>query len=810
MPDIDPWIRSAIRGEAVLVVGAGVSFLCDNGKGPVPSSENLIELLFEGLGEPLDLRAPLDQISEHYGQRNGYPELYSLIANNMKVCGVDNRYQKFLDLNWKRIYTTNFDNGIEFCSKNRRSHTPGSNLSDITRGDVVHLNGFVDDIDPLNFDKTTSLTSWSYASNRLVGSDLAHYFRSDIRAARHTIFLGISLRSDLDISRIIVESRVPENRILFVVGPETPPYEIATLERFGQVCIKGAEHAFDKLEQLRQTTSANSQEICPTSFWKFDQSEYRKPQNAYLLRDQLLFGKLDLNHLICAPTDDLVGANQRLISRQISSQIIEDLKAGRTNHAIIHGDIGSGKTFCAIEVCREMQRHGKAIYWAKGNRYDPSELHNICQDESDKIIVFDGLIEHREAIETAVKIRSASCTIILCMRTVVYELSQETVDLLFGDHRSNYVCRQLNDEELLNFDSILLASGLLGSFATGIQQGRIFRYKNSLGSSLFRILVDLIRSPHIREMIESELNPILSNDEVGAAFAAILIGSTLETDMDIDQWDECLGYQAVANLQSVHNRTTKHFVDDDGYAFISRPAVVGTELVREFFPARMIADGLMKLYSYAIKNSFQYNSQRIIETVMRYSRIERLFPDENKFGSLISYYNRLQDLHQTDSNSQYWLQKAIAASIHGDLTNSKVLMEANNYFSTAWARAGNSHRQKINIDNYYARFLLMHALNQESANDAIRLTSDGLTRLMRQIHSEEAKHYPFKAGRSLADVVIKFHSVWSLEQRAKMYGMLKRMISAAQRWKSVNSGNRDVDNMIKDCSDVISLVNSEA
>ena len=150
--------------------------------------------------------------------------------------------------------------------------------------------------------------------------------------------------------------------------------------------------------------------------------------------------------------------------------------------------------------------------------------------------------------------------------------------------------------------------------------------------------------------------------------------------------------------------------------------------------------------------------QRAKETVMRYSRIERMFSDVKKYDELMRYYDGMQALPGTDNNSQYWLQKAIAASIHGNYSDSGMINQTYRFFQTAYARVpADKNRQRMNIDNYYARFRLMHALNQSDAVEAIAMAEDAITRLMRQIHLQEAKHYPFKAGRTIADIIIKFN-----------------------------------------------------
>jgi hypothetical protein len=102
----------------------------------------------------------------------------------------------------------------------------------------------------------------------------------------------------------------------------------------------------------------------------------------------------------------------------------------------------------------------------------------------------------------------------------------------------------------------------------------------------------------------------------------------------------------------------------------------------------------------------------------------------------------------------------------------------------------------------------MHVLNQEDAHKAYTMTSDAIVRLMRQIHVDAAKHYPFKAGRTLADIVIKFSPKWKAEFRSKLKIAVERLIQQAEKWRSSHGYNRDVDNLITDCKAVLPLMSA--
>lgn len=86
------------------------------------------------------------------------------------------------------------------------------------------------------------------------------------------------------------------------------------------------------------------------------------------------------------------------------------------------------------------------------------------------------------------------------------------------------------------------------------------------------------------------------------------------------------------------------------------------------------------------------------------------------------------------------------------------------------------------------------------------MTVDAVTRLMRQVHLDEAKHYPYKAGRTLADIVIKFSSNWKPELKAKVAAAIERLLKEANKWREKQGYNRDVESLIANCSSVLPLL----
>jgi hypothetical protein len=111
--------HSILDGSAILFVGAGVSFLSKNKNGDtLPNGDKLKEQLHI----ETKTRKPftLEKISSFYVRKLGSAKLYDYLVDTLSVYQVAKELVDFYKLPWRRIYTTNYDNAIEFSRQSTR------------------------------------------------------------------------------------------------------------------------------------------------------------------------------------------------------------------------------------------------------------------------------------------------------------------------------------------------------------------------------------------------------------------------------------------------------------------------------------------------------------------------------------------------------------------------------------------------------------------------------------------------------------------------------------------------------------------
>ncbi|MCJ7879705.1 hypothetical protein MUT85_24460, partial [Salmonella enterica subsp. enterica serovar Infantis] len=146
-------LEYVLKGEALLFLGAGFSKGAINSNHEqVKDAKELSQKLFEEMGMPYDPEKSLNVISEYFQKKEGRARLLELLRDEYSIKEVTGTHKTIMKYNWKRIYTTNYDDAAEQASIENgiyRIPVTLSNKLDQTkdrREIVIHLNGFIEDM----------------------------------------------------------------------------------------------------------------------------------------------------------------------------------------------------------------------------------------------------------------------------------------------------------------------------------------------------------------------------------------------------------------------------------------------------------------------------------------------------------------------------------------------------------------------------------------------------------------------------------------------------------------------------------------
>ena len=221
-------IMHAIDGNAVLFLGAGFNSGAINFNDErFPLGNELCQRIIEDgnidVSEDSEKdKEDLQYISERYLENNTKTDLINFLKKQFKCKKLSDAQKIISSINWKRIYTTNYDDTIEYASKigevQRDSIDPKKNYADVLRkkGAIIHINGYIGNVTEDDLDDTFKLLDRSYQRRTIPDSDIALTLSNDIKNAQCFIFIGYSLDYDLELQQIFVEGGMTKNKSVFI------------------------------------------------------------------------------------------------------------------------------------------------------------------------------------------------------------------------------------------------------------------------------------------------------------------------------------------------------------------------------------------------------------------------------------------------------------------------------------------------------------------------------------------------------------------------------------------------------------------
>ena len=203
---IEEAIRHALNGNAILFLGSGFCKGAINAAGrEFPLGGELCSRMIKDGGIDVSEDSTEDQndceyIAERYLETNQKMDLVRFLTREFTCETCTKSHETIAAVNWKKIYTTNYDDVMELASRRQRmtkrtSVTPETSLADIAgaRQAIIHMNGYVGNITEKNVVTTVKLTKGSYQLNNIQDNDWAINLKADIQTSKSVIFIGYSM-----------------------------------------------------------------------------------------------------------------------------------------------------------------------------------------------------------------------------------------------------------------------------------------------------------------------------------------------------------------------------------------------------------------------------------------------------------------------------------------------------------------------------------------------------------------------------------------------------------------------------------------
>lgn len=251
----------------------------------------------------------------------------------------------------------------------------------------------------------------------------------------------------------------------------------------------------------------------------------------------------------------------------------------------------------------------------------------------------------------------------------------------------------------------------------------------------------LLESPQIRDRLQDILNELAHQSGYSSVVSTALILAVLGFEIDANFLSDIWGGEVLERPDFRKNAAVRQLLSFETGRVIMRLAVVAGYLLKNIANPANTATVLIATARALDKRTDTIPRYRgLLTRIMRFSTLQELLSETGKLAAVLSFYESVKELNFCRTNPLFWLQYAIAMLTLGELPR------AEKYFDTSYSHAKSRGWNTFQIDNHYARFLLMKAIASAEATNCMAYFRKARTIVNEQI-SRERRHYPYRVAK---------------------------------------------------------------
>ena len=669
-------IKHIIDGDAVIIMGAGASHGAQNLLGEFPSGSLLAEKLYKKCGIVPDDINDLQDAAQCYEEAFSASALVSEIQSLLKCVSVTNSHEIIYSLPWMRYYTTNYDDVALLAAKKTNINLTPVTLSSNIKQNLnnnrlcIHINGYIGNLNETTLHHEFKLTANSYLSQtNILNSPWGDYLINDLETAKCIVILGLSLKYDLDLSRVIFSEEF-RKKAMIISAPNLSPNSENRLNRFGTVYKIGVDGFASEVFKVRQSYEPHTK--TPTerlySAFTYSYKEKRYPERP---RPEDIF-RLFLNG---SYSDSLFfrnnGKYDGFIYRKKFSKIRDAVLNG-VKLIFVHSDMGNGKTACINELQHTLS--GEDIHIFQLTNADSQKISEeisaiaSLSETSSVLVIIDDYTNYMEVLHKFSLLGGKKAQFLLTARSAInYNKMPIILEEFFVDEGATAIfdINKLDEDDLGNCVRVFDQYGLWGTNA-GLNTSQKIKYLTSRKSGNCRfqsIMLDVIQSDLMQRKIADTVQIIRGGSlQYHTAVLLILLTKVMNLRLSTSDIERLLEVNFTTDALFKSDPAIKEIItfNDNGDITIKAP-VTAQFILQKVSDPEDIIKSLYSLALYAVKYSNLPKYANILTSIISYSHINsflRGFKNPEQF--LSEYYDELSKIEYYRKNNFFWLQYAIS------------------------------------------------------------------------------------------------------------------------------------------------------
>ncbi len=708
-------ISKIYTGNTLLFVGAGFSLGSKNqNETPLPLAKNLSEQICE-LGK-FEVDTDLAYSADYYLKYNEPGSLIKLLKDSFTIKEVSSFHEKIARINWRRVYTTNYDNCYELASGKMGKvispitleHSPAKYFrnSDI----CIHINGAIQLLDKDSLESSFKLTESSYTnSDAFSDSSWSYRFKKDLAICSQIVFIGYSLY-DMEVKRLLVGGDDIKRKTFFITKEDVSTKEHHRLSSFGEVFPIGLEYFANLLEE-------NEPEELPKNIEYLSSLQKEKIKfnsdsefGDIGTRDLLLRGKVNTDLIASSlTTDKLTYAVKRVQVRDS----LEMLKS--TNIIVIHSSFANGKSVLLNQISSYLLIEGKLVYTIKDEEADyEKDIETLSNLNQLVYLLIDDFESNLDIIRYFTSCLGDNGKLILSERPHRYRRATNTLTE-YGLKMHNINIDYLHKNEVEELSHIITNTGLWGYLGGNSHEKHIKYLKDTCESQISIVLLNLLKAPHVINQFRTAFSSILKHpDTKKTVYATCLIQHIFPPACRKSFISNILESNHVYSTDFEDRISESGLFEFRGDNLVTRSSIFATFILSYQYKANYSIDQMVGIFQKLQRSrSMQtFEEKEMYRSIMTFSTVSALLPEDNKSNSYIQFYEKLKaEVPSVIGNPHYWLQYAMAVMSINNLFDAEIILK------TAYSKAENNPGyDNTYIDNQFARLNLKKALLEREQN----------------------------------------------------------------------------------------------
>lgn len=669
-------IKHIIDGDAVIIMGAGASHGAQNFLGEFPSGSLLAEKLYKKCGIDPDDINDLQDAAQCYEEAFSASALVSEIQSLLKCVSVTNSHEIIYSLPWMRYYTTNYDDVALLAAKKTNINLTPVTLSSKIKQNLnnnrlcIHINGYIGNLNETTLHHEFKLTANSYLSQtNILNSPWGDYLINDLETAKCIVILGLSLKYDLDLSRVIFSEEF-RKKAMIISAPNLSPNSENRLNRFGTVYKIGVDGFASEIFKVKQSYEPHTK--TPTerlySAFTYSYKEKRYPERP---RPEDIF-RLFLNG---SYSDSLFfrnnGKYDGFIYRKKFSKIRDAVLNG-VKLIFVHSDMGNGKTACINELQHTLS--GEDIHIFQLTNADSQKISEeisaiaSLSETSSVLVIIDDYTNYMEVLHKFSLLGGKKAQFLLTARSAInYNKMPIILEEFFVEEGATAIfdINKLDEDDLGNCVRVFDQYGLWGTNA-GLNISQKIKYLTSRKSGNCRfqsIMLDVIQSDLMQRKIADTVQIIREGSlQYHTAVLLILLTKVMNLRLSTSDIERLLEVNFTTDALFKSDPAIKEIItfNDNGGITIKAPVTAQFILQKVSAPEDIIKS-LYSLALYAVKYSNLPKYANILTSIISYSHINSFLRGFKKPEQFLSeYYDELSKIEYYRKNNFFWLQYAIS------------------------------------------------------------------------------------------------------------------------------------------------------